>query len=162
VGGEPGLGRQLARSAEPAHVADLGQDEQRQPLPPIANPSAVSAAPASAKPAMRDDHSLARELLHATTRPITTRGYHCQLLATVGWTSLPLLPLVRQPTPIPAGADAWPDRSRRGSLDACCGCRSAGLDPQAAGHLPADAKETVPCHMTNTPRAGAGSSVPTG
>ena len=27
---------------------------------------------------------------------ITTRGYHYQLLATVGWTSLPL-PLVRQP-----------------------------------------------------------------
>ena len=54
---------------------------------------------------MRDDHSLARELLHATTRPITTRGYHCQLLATVGWTSLPLLPLVRQPALILAGDD---------------------------------------------------------
>jgi hypothetical protein len=61
-----------------------------------------------------------------------------------------------------AGADAWPDRCWQGSLDACCGCRSAGLDPQAAGHLPADAKETVPCHMTKTPRAGAGSWVPTG
>jgi len=43
---------------------------------------------------VRDDHLLARELLHATTRPITTRGYHYQLLATAGWTSLPLLPLV--------------------------------------------------------------------
>jgi hypothetical protein len=28
---------------------------------------------------------LARELLHATTRPITTTGYHYQLLATAGW-----------------------------------------------------------------------------
>jgi poly(3-hydroxyalkanoate) depolymerase len=54
---------------------------------------------------VRGDHSLARELLHATTRPITTRGYHYQLLATAGWTSLPLLPLVRPPTLILAGDD---------------------------------------------------------
>jgi len=54
---------------------------------------------------VRDDHPLARELLHATTRPITTRGYHYQLLATAGWTSLPLLPLVRPPTLILAGDD---------------------------------------------------------
>ena len=54
---------------------------------------------------VRDDPSLARELLHATTRPITTRGYHYQLLATAGWTSLPLLPLLRQPTLILAGDD---------------------------------------------------------
>jgi pimeloyl-ACP methyl ester carboxylesterase len=54
---------------------------------------------------VRDDPSLARELLHATARPITTRGYHYQLLATAGWTSLPLLPLVRQPTLILAGDD---------------------------------------------------------
>ena len=54
---------------------------------------------------MRDDPSLARELLHTTTRPIVTRGYHYQLLATAGWTSLPLLPLLRQPTLILAGDD---------------------------------------------------------
>jgi pimeloyl-ACP methyl ester carboxylesterase len=54
---------------------------------------------------VRDDPPLARELLHATTRPITTKGYHYQLLATAGWTSLPLLPLVRQPTLILAGDD---------------------------------------------------------
>ena len=54
---------------------------------------------------MREDSSLARELLHATTRPVATRGYLYQLLATVGWTSLPLLPLVRQPTLILAGDD---------------------------------------------------------
>ena len=54
---------------------------------------------------VREDSSLARELLHATTRPVATRGYLYQLLATVGWTSLPLLPLVRQPTLILAGDD---------------------------------------------------------
>ena len=54
---------------------------------------------------VRGDHSLARELLYATTRPITTRGYHYQLLATAGWTSLPLLPRVRQPTLILSGDD---------------------------------------------------------
>jgi len=48
------------------------------------------------------------------------------------------------------------------ATSACCGCRSAGLDPQAANHLPADARETVPCQMTETPGAGPGSSVPTG
>jgi poly(3-hydroxyalkanoate) depolymerase len=54
---------------------------------------------------VRDDHSLARELLHVTTRPIATRAYHYQLLATAGWTSLPLLPLLRPPTLILAGDD---------------------------------------------------------
>lgn len=54
---------------------------------------------------VRDDHQLGRELLHATARPVTTRGYHYQLLATAGWTSLPLLPLLRPPTLILAGDD---------------------------------------------------------
>ncbi len=54
---------------------------------------------------VRDNHLLGRGLLHATTRPLTTRGYYYQLLATAGWTSLPVLPLVRQPTLILAGDD---------------------------------------------------------
>ena len=54
---------------------------------------------------VRDDPPLARAMLRATTRPIATRGYSYQLLATVGWTSLLLLPLVRQPTLILAGDD---------------------------------------------------------
>ena len=54
---------------------------------------------------MRDDPPLARAMLRATTRMVATRGYNYQLLATVGWTSLPLLPLVRQPTLILAGDD---------------------------------------------------------
>jgi poly(3-hydroxyalkanoate) depolymerase len=54
---------------------------------------------------VRDNPALARELLNATTRLAATRGYQYQLLAAVGWTSLPLLPLVRQPTLILAGDD---------------------------------------------------------
>jgi poly(3-hydroxyalkanoate) depolymerase len=54
---------------------------------------------------MRADPSRTSELLHATTSPGPGRGYYYQLLAAVGWTSLPLLPLVRQPTLILAGDD---------------------------------------------------------
>jgi poly(3-hydroxyalkanoate) depolymerase len=54
---------------------------------------------------VRNDPEVARELLRATTRLLATRGYSYQLLATVGWTSLPLLPLVRQPTLILSGDD---------------------------------------------------------
>jgi poly(3-hydroxyalkanoate) depolymerase len=54
---------------------------------------------------VRDDPPLARELLRATTNLLGTRGYSYQVLATLGWTSLPLLPLVRQPTLILAGDD---------------------------------------------------------
>jgi poly(3-hydroxyalkanoate) depolymerase len=54
---------------------------------------------------VRDDPALARELLRATTHLIGTRGYSYQVLAIVGWTSLPLLPLMRQPTLILAGDD---------------------------------------------------------
>jgi poly(3-hydroxyalkanoate) depolymerase len=54
---------------------------------------------------MREDPALARELLHATTRLGPARGYYYQLLATIGWTSLPLLPRLRQPTLILAGDD---------------------------------------------------------
>ncbi len=54
---------------------------------------------------VRHDPPLARAMLHATTRMVATRGYNYQLLATVGWTSLPLLPLLRQPTLILAGDD---------------------------------------------------------
>ncbi len=54
---------------------------------------------------VRDNPPLARELLRATTQLIGTRGYSYQALAILGWTSLPLLPLVRQPTLILAGDD---------------------------------------------------------
>jgi pimeloyl-ACP methyl ester carboxylesterase len=47
----------------------------------------------------------ARELLHATARTGPRRGYYYQLLATAGWTSLPLLPGLVQPTLVLAGDD---------------------------------------------------------
>jgi poly(3-hydroxyalkanoate) depolymerase len=54
---------------------------------------------------LRADPSRASRLLHATTRLGPTRGYYYQLLAGLGWTSLPFLPLLRQPTLILAGDD---------------------------------------------------------
>jgi poly(3-hydroxyalkanoate) depolymerase len=54
---------------------------------------------------MREDPALARDLLHATTRLGPARGYFYQLIACIGWTSLPLLPKLRPPTLILAGDD---------------------------------------------------------
>ncbi|HEY6294183.1 MAG TPA: alpha/beta fold hydrolase, partial [Streptosporangiaceae bacterium] len=45
------------------------------------------------------------DLLHATTRLGPARGYFYQLIATIGWTSLPMLPRLRPPTLILAGDD---------------------------------------------------------
>ena len=56
----------------------------------------------------REDPALARDLLHATTRVGSlgpARGYFYQLLASLGWTSLPWLPKLRPPTLILAGDD---------------------------------------------------------
>src|SRR5271166_1474553 len=53
----------------------------------------------------RTDPIAARDLLHATTRLGPARGYFYQLIATIGWTSLPLLPRLRPPTLILAGDD---------------------------------------------------------
>jgi poly(3-hydroxyalkanoate) depolymerase len=53
----------------------------------------------------RKNPVVARELLHATIRLGTARGYYYQLLSSAGWTSLPWLPRLRQPTLILAGDD---------------------------------------------------------
>jgi poly(3-hydroxyalkanoate) depolymerase len=53
----------------------------------------------------RKDPALARDLLHATTRLGPARGYYYQLISSIGWTSLPRLPKLRQPTLILAGDD---------------------------------------------------------
>jgi poly(3-hydroxyalkanoate) depolymerase len=56
----------------------------------------------------RKDSALARDLLHATIRlgfSGPARGYFYQLISTLGWTSLPLLPRLRPPTLILAGDD---------------------------------------------------------
>jgi poly(3-hydroxyalkanoate) depolymerase len=53
----------------------------------------------------RKDPIVARDLLHATTRLGPARGYFYQLISTIGWTSLPRLPMLRPPTLILAGDD---------------------------------------------------------
>ena len=55
--------------------------------------------------AVRRRPELAKALLVDTDRPPSQRGYLYQLLAGVGWTSLPFLPLIRQPTLVLAGTD---------------------------------------------------------
>jgi poly(3-hydroxyalkanoate) depolymerase len=46
-----------------------------------------------------------REYMHAESRVGSPQGYLYQLAAGAGWTSLPFLPLIRQPTLIVAGDD---------------------------------------------------------
>ncbi len=54
---------------------------------------------------MRTDPLRGAELLHATTRSGPRRGYYYQLASATGWSSLPFLPLLRQPTLVLAGDD---------------------------------------------------------
>jgi poly(3-hydroxyalkanoate) depolymerase len=54
---------------------------------------------------LRASPDRARELLRPHTGSGTKRGYYYQLLAATGWTSLPLLPLLRQQTLLLAGDD---------------------------------------------------------
>jgi poly(3-hydroxyalkanoate) depolymerase len=54
---------------------------------------------------IRADPGRARALLHDRTRVGPRRGYLYQLAAGAGWTSLPLLPWIRQPTLLLAGDD---------------------------------------------------------
>lgn len=54
---------------------------------------------------LRDDPDRARHLLQDAERLGRTRGYVFQLLAGLGWSSIPGLPFVRQPTLVVAGRD---------------------------------------------------------
>ena len=54
---------------------------------------------------IRTDPSRGAELLHRATRAGSRRGYYYQLAATAGWSSLPFLPCIRQPTLVLAGDD---------------------------------------------------------
>lgn len=54
---------------------------------------------------LRTHPELARQVLHARTRLGSRRGYVLQLLAGMGWTSLPALPFLRQPVLLLAGRD---------------------------------------------------------
>jgi len=53
----------------------------------------------------RKNPAVARDLLHAATRLGPARGYYYQLISSAGWTSLPRLPKLRQPTLILTGDD---------------------------------------------------------
>ncbi|WP_148612223.1 poly(3-hydroxyalkanoate) depolymerase [Nocardioides rubriscoriae] len=54
---------------------------------------------------MRTDPERGARLLHSVTRAGPQRGYYLQLLAGAGWSSLPGLPLIRQPVLVLAGDD---------------------------------------------------------
>ncbi|TQN41163.1 poly(3-hydroxyalkanoate) depolymerase [Blastococcus colisei] len=54
---------------------------------------------------MRDDPARAARALHSASRLGPRRGYYYQLAASTGWSSLPFLRLIRQPTLIVAGND---------------------------------------------------------
>lgn len=54
---------------------------------------------------MRETPEDVRQLMHEQSRVGSKRGYWLQLLAGSGWSSLPGLPFIRQPTLILAGAD---------------------------------------------------------
>lgn len=65
---------------------------------------AVKVAPVIYGGRFRDDPKSAFELLGDNSPP-PTRGYRYQLGAITGWTSLPFLRLIRQPTLVVAGSD---------------------------------------------------------
>lgn len=54
---------------------------------------------------MRTDPARAAEVLHSATRLGPRRGYYYQLAASAGWSSLPFLRMIRQPTLVVAGDD---------------------------------------------------------
>ncbi|MFW3171765.1 poly(3-hydroxyalkanoate) depolymerase [Geodermatophilus sp. CPCC 206100] len=54
---------------------------------------------------IRQDPALAARVLHSATRLGPRRGYYYQLAASAGWSSLPFLRLIRQPTLVVAGDD---------------------------------------------------------
>ena len=54
---------------------------------------------------LRDDPARVKELMHDESRVGSKRGYVLQLLAGVGWSSLPGLPFLRQRTLVLAGSD---------------------------------------------------------
>ena len=54
---------------------------------------------------LRGDPARVTEVLHGDGFPGPGKGYYFQLLAAAGWTSLPMLPLLRPPTLILAGDD---------------------------------------------------------
>ena len=87
----PGHPRVLAHMATPRRYTD--SDFLRRVAPHIYGGTA------------RHDPDVPTRLLHPHTRAGVRRGYAFQLLAAAGWTSVPFLPLLRQPTLVLTGDD---------------------------------------------------------
>ncbi|MET0837538.1 MAG: poly(3-hydroxyalkanoate) depolymerase [Marmoricola sp.] len=66
---------------------------------------AATIAPQIYGGSMRTDPERGAQLLHEATRAGPKRGYYFQLAAMTGWSSLPFLALVRQPTLVMGGDD---------------------------------------------------------
>ncbi len=66
---------------------------------------AATVAPEIYGGSMRTDPARGAALLHGATRSGPKRGYYYQIAAMVGWTSLPFLGLLRQPTLVMGGDD---------------------------------------------------------
>ncbi len=66
---------------------------------------AAQVAPTIYGGSMRTHPERGAALLHASTRSGPKRGYYYQLAAMAGWTSLPFLRLLRQPTLVLGGTD---------------------------------------------------------
>ncbi|GAB3996044.1 poly(3-hydroxyalkanoate) depolymerase [Nocardioides marmoraquaticus] len=66
---------------------------------------AAAVAPLIYGGSMRTDPERGARLLHGATRSGPRRGYYYQLAAMAGWTSLPFLGLLRQPTLVMGGTD---------------------------------------------------------
>jgi poly(3-hydroxyalkanoate) depolymerase len=66
---------------------------------------AAAVAPLIYGGTMRTDPARGADLLHDSTRSGPKRGYYYQLAAMAGWTSLPFLALLRQPTLVMGGDD---------------------------------------------------------
>lgn len=66
---------------------------------------AAEVAPQIYGGSMRTDPARGAALLHGATRSGPKRGYYYQLAAMAGWTSLPFLGLLRQPTLVMGGDD---------------------------------------------------------
>jgi poly(3-hydroxyalkanoate) depolymerase len=87
----PGRPRVLARMATPRRYTD--PDFLRRVAPGIYGGTA------------RHDPEMPARLLRANSRAGSHRGYAFQLLAAAGWTSIPFLPRLRQPTLVLTGDD---------------------------------------------------------
>jgi poly(3-hydroxyalkanoate) depolymerase len=94
---------------------------------------------------MRSDPDGAARVLHSSSRLGPRRGYYYQLAASTGWSSLPFLRLIRQPTLIIAGDDD-PIIPTVNARVMARGIPDARLHLYSGGHIAllTEAKELVP------------------